>query len=280
MRRGADTDGWQHLQRAPAETVTVAGATLRAGSRVLLRPRPDGDLIDRALAGTVAIVESVEQDLDGGFQLAVTLENDPARGLGRGRQIGHRFFFSPDEVEPLPDAGGGQATARILVAGIGNVFLGDDGFGVEVVTRLAHSSLPPGVEVVDFGIRGMDLAYALGDGYDAALLIDATPRGDAPGTVYVVEPELDADEPAVVATHGMDPVRVLALARGMGRLPARTLVVGCEPLAVTPQDPQDVLVELSPPVRAAVDEAVAVVESLVEELAGVARQDRREGGGR
>lgn len=271
-------DGWQQLQQAPAETVTVAGVTLRTGSRVLLRPRPNGDLIDRALAGTVAIVDAIEQDVDGAFRLAVTLEDDPARGLGPGRQIGHRFFFSPNEVEPLPDTASGQVPPRILVAGIGNVFLGDDGFGVEVVTRLARMPLPSGVDVVEFGIRGMDLAYALGDGYDAAVLVDATPQGDAPGTVYVVEPELDDDEPVVVATHGMDPVRVLALARQLGNVPARTLVVGCEPLTVAADDPDEVLVELSAPVAAAVDEAVVVVTSLVEELA-VRGPDRPEGGG-
>ncbi len=270
-------DGWQQLQQAPAETVTVAGVTLRAGSRVLLRPRPNGDLIDRALAGTVAIVDAIEQDIEGAFRLAVTLEDDPARGLGPGRQIGHRFFFSPDEVEPLSGASSAQMPPRILVAGIGNVFLGDDGFGVEVVMRLGRMPLPPGVDVVEFGIRGMDLAYALGDGYDAAVLVDATPQGDAPGTVYVLEPELD-DEPVVVATHGMDPVRVLALAGQLGNVPARTLVVGCEPLTVAGDDPDELLVELSAPVAAAVDEAVAVVASLVEELAGRG-PDRPEGGG-
>jgi hydrogenase maturation protease len=90
-------------------------------------------------------------------------------------------------------------TARVLVAGIGNIFLGDDGFGVEVATRLARVDLPEGVRVVDYGIRGMHLAYDLANGFDAAILIDATPRGGAPGTLYVIEPDLGS-EPAAQAS--------------------------------------------------------------------------------
>ena len=98
---------------------------------------------------------------------------------------------------------------RILVAGIGNVFLGDDGFGVRARRRGSRErALPPGVEVVDYGIRGMDLAYALGEGYDAVVLLDAAPRGQPPGTLSLIEPELDAATPRVDA-HGMDPVKVL-----------------------------------------------------------------------
>ena len=165
--------------------------------------------------------------MEGDVQLAVTVEDDPGRDLGEDRQIGHRFFFSPDEVEPLGPREPEVAARRILVAGIGNVFLGDDGFGVAVAGRLAAATLPPGVDVVDFGIRGMDLAYALRD-YDVAILVDAVPRGGAPGTLYVIEPELDADEAGPDA-HGMDPVKVLALARGLGDPLPRVLVVGCEP---------------------------------------------------
>ena len=120
----------------------------------------------------------------------VTIDDDPGRDLGEERLIGHRFFFTPEEVEPL---GGELAPAlppKILVAGIGNVFLGDDGFGVAVAERLARRELPERVHVEDYGIRGMDLAYALHD-YDVALFVDATPRGEAPGTLYVIEPDLD-----------------------------------------------------------------------------------------
>src|SRR5918995_477270 len=159
---------------------------------------------------------------------------------------------------------------RVLVAGIGNVFLGDDGFGVEVVKRLAGRKLPEGVEVVDFGIRGMDLAYALHEDYDLVVFVDATPRGGEPGTVYLIEPEIEEDEPLSLDTHGMDPVKVIRLARALGTRPARTVVIGCEPQVIPgrrggsethPYD--DMLMKLSEPVRAAVEEAAKLVESLV-----------------
>ena len=140
------------------------------------------------------------------------------------------------------------------MAGIGNVFLGDDGFGVALAGRLATGALPAGVDVVDFGIRGMDLAYALGDGYDAAVLLDATPRGQAPGTLYVIEPELDEPSEVALDAHGMDPVKVLALARTLGGSPPRVLVVGCEPPARMSEDDEVVVAELSEPVRAALDD--------------------------
>src|SRR5690242_3589971 len=98
----------------------------------------------------------------------------------------------------------------VLVAGIGNIFLGDDAFGVEVVRRLAERALPDGVEVVDFGIRGFDLAHALMQAESTAILIDATPRGGPPGTLYLIEADATGgDNPASVETHGMDPATVL-----------------------------------------------------------------------
>jgi hydrogenase maturation protease len=155
---------------------------------------------------------------------------------------------------------------RVLVAGIGNIFLGDDGFGVEVVRRLAGRELPEGVEVKDFGIRGLDLAYALQDGYELVVFVDATPRGEKPGTVYLIEPEIEEDGEVSLDTHGMDPVKVIKLARALGAEPARTLVVGCEPqVVVSGEDYDDMLMGLSEPVRAAVEEAVKLVESLVKE---------------
>jgi hydrogenase maturation protease len=155
---------------------------------------------------------------------------------------------------------------RILVAGIGNIFLGDDGFGVEVIRRLAGRELPEGVEVVDFGIRGLDLAYALQRDYDLVVFVDATPRGQEPGTVYLIEPEIEDDGEVSLDTHGMDPVKVIKLSRALGARPTRTLVVGCEPqVVVSGEDYDDMLMELSEPVRAAVEEAVKLVESLVEE---------------
>jgi hydrogenase maturation protease len=159
---------------------------------------------------------------------------------------------------------------RILVAGIGNIFLGDDGFGVAVARRLAQRALPDGVQVVDFGIRGMDLAYALLEDYDAVILVDAAPRGEKPGTLSLIEPQLDQDGEVALTTHGMDPAKVLALARALGARPTRTWLVACEPgRLIDGGDFEDVLVELSVPVQEAVDEAVTMVESLVEDINGV-----------
>jgi hydrogenase maturation protease len=154
---------------------------------------------------------------------------------------------------------------RVLIAGVGNIFLGDDGFGVEVVKRLAGCELPEGVEVKDFGIRGMDLAYALQDDYELVVLVDATPRGERPGTVYLIEPEIKDDGEVSLDTHGMDPVKVIKLSRVLGARPTRILVVGCEPqVIVTGEDYDDMLMELSEPVREGVEEAVKLVGSLVE----------------
>jgi len=163
-----------------------------------------------------------------------------------------------------------MSEARILVAGIGNIFLGDDAFGVEVVGRLARRVLPDYVRVVDYGIRGLDLAYALLDGYDLAILVDAAGRGEAAGTLYVLEPELgdadaDASQPVLMEAHGMNPMRVLDMVRAMGGRPQRVLVVGCEP--ATLGDEFDGTMGLSAPVEAAVDGAIALVESLVAKAA-------------
>ena len=158
---------------------------------------------------------------------------------------------------------------RVLVAGVGNIFLGDDGFGVEVVRRLAEREMPEGVEVKDFGIRGMDLAYALHEDYEAVVFVDAVPRGEEPGTVYLIEPEIEDDGEVSLDTHGMDPVKVIKLSRALGAKPTRTLVVGCEPQVVlSGEDYDDMSMELSEPVQAAVGEAVKLVESLVEEIGG------------
>ncbi len=162
-----------------------------------------------------------------------------------------------------------MASERVLIAGIGNIFLGDDGFGVEVARRLAGRELPDGVEVKDFGIRGMDLAYALQDGYGLVVFVDATPRGGEPGTVYLIEPEVEENGGVALDAHGMDPVGVIKLSRFLGAPPVRTLVVGCEPLTiVSGEDYDDMLMELSEPVLAGVEEAVKLVESLLGEHAG------------
>jgi hydrogenase maturation protease len=161
-------------------------------------------------------------------------------------------------------------TARILVAGVGNIFLGDDGFGVEVALALSKRQLPESVKVKDFGIRGFDLAYALLDPWDAVIIVDALPRGEAPGTLYVVEPDLKAlsggaSVETAINPHGMDPVRVLNLAASQGTISAQVLVVGCEP-----QDFGDELegrMGLSSLVQAAVEEAAKMVLELAERIA-------------
>ena len=156
---------------------------------------------------------------------------------------------------------------RILIAGIGNIFLADDGFGVEVVKRLAGHELPEGVEVVDFGIRGLDLAYALQDDYETVVFVDASPRGEEPGTVYLIEPEIEDGGEVALDTHGMDPVKVLRLARAMGGEIPKTLVVGCEPQNILNGEAyDDMLMGLSEPVEAAVEQAAKLVVSLVEEM--------------
>lgn len=157
---------------------------------------------------------------------------------------------------------------RILVAGIGNIFLGDDGFGCEVLRRLMTRTWPEGVRLVDFGIRGFDLAYALMDGYDVTILVDATPRGGHPGTLYTIEPDLDEldnldAQAAMVETHGMNPLKVLGMVKSMGGEFKRLLLVGCEPQTFGPEEGQ---MGLSAAVEAAVDEAVVMVESLVTKI--------------
>jgi hydrogenase maturation protease len=159
-------------------------------------------------------------------------------------------------------------TPTMLIAGIGNIFLGDDAFGVEVVRRLSSRKLPDSVRVMDFGIRGFDLAYALLDSYDVTILVDATPRGGVPGTLYTIEPDLSAlhnlevQEP-MIETHGMNPMRVLSLVKAMGGQLQRILVVGCEPATLGPEEG---LMGLSEPVQAAVAEAVGLIESLIMDL--------------
>lgn len=257
---------WEELERPGPDAVVVEGVELRRGSRVRLAPRcGGGDVFDLALEGRSAVIDAIEEDIDGNLQLAVTVEDDPGRDLGAARQPGHRFFFSTEEVVPLSGAAkGATEVPRVLVAGIGNVFLGDDGFGVAVVDRLSRTELPGRVRVADYGIRGMDLAYELAD-YDLVILVDAVPRGGAPGTVYVIEAAIDELEPTL-DTHGMDPVKVLSLARELGKMPHRVIVVGAEPQSVLSADADEVVVELSEPVRAAVDEAVRTVESLLADL--------------
>jgi hydrogenase maturation protease len=148
---------------------------------------------------------------------------------------------------------------RILVAGIGNVFLGDDGFGVAVANRMARERWPDGIRVADFGIRGVHLAFELLDPLDLLILVDATPRGGSPGTLYVLDPDVEDDvleqEPDA---HAMTPGAVLTSVRRMvGALP-RTRIVGCEPA-----DLGEGMV-LSNAVEQAIEPAVTMIRRLIE----------------
>lgn len=158
------------------------------------------------------------------------------------------------------------APPRILVAGIGNLFFGDDGFGVETVRRLTARPLPENVQVVDFGIRGLDLAYALLEPYAVVLFIDAVSRGEPPGTLYLIEPEIDPNAPATLDAHGMDPVRVLALARALGAAPTRTFLIGCEPAFLPDAESDEVVMQLSAEVQAAIPDAVRMAEKLIAQI--------------
>jgi hydrogenase maturation protease len=160
------------------------------------------------------------------------------------------------------------SNGKILVAGIGNIFLGDDAFGVEVVQRLATRPLPLNVRVVDFGIRSYDLAYALMEPWEAVILVDAVPCGGEPGTVYLIEPDLaqivESHDDFGFDAHSMSPVAVFQLVDKLGGKVGRVMVVGCEPSTVD----ADVEGEtgLSQPVRAAVDQAIRMIEELISEV--------------
>ncbi len=263
---------WQLLEaKKPVDDLLIAGIPLRPGSRVKLRPRAGGDVMDIALADKTAVIESIEQDYEGKIHLGVVVDVDPGRDIGLMRQPGHRFFFTPEEVEPLAPGEDDQisqtAVPRILVAGIGNIFLGDDAFGVEVVRRLATCDLPANVRVTDFGIRGFDLAYALLDGYDTTILVDACPRGEPAGTLYVIEPDLNnlggPEEQVAMEAHSMNPLNVLRMAASLGGPLKRVLLLGCEPGTLGPEEGQ---MGLSEPIEAVIDDAVRLIQSLVNKI--------------
>ncbi len=167
----------------------------------------------------------------------------------------------------MATTGGTGETGRTLVACLGNIFLSDDGFGVEVARRLAREPLPEGVRVTDYGIRGMHLAYDLAEGFDTTILVDSAQRGEPPGTVYLIEPEpgtpAEGEDDAALArislfnAHGMQPDLVLSLAGSLGGDAGRVLVVGCEPATLEEG------IGLSAPVTAAVGEAVQMITRLV-----------------
>ena len=151
---------------------------------------------------------------------------------------------------------------QILVAGVGNAWLGDDGFGGYVVTRLLEKGVPPGVHVQDFGSGGLDLAYEVMRGYHAMVLVDVSQQGGEPGDVYVIEPDPSEIKPIedgeAISPHGMDPQTVLRFVKTVHGWPGKVVVVGCEPA-----DVENLALELTPPVKAAVERAADVV---LEEL--------------
>jgi hydrogenase maturation protease len=263
---------WQILEDKTAlDSIEIQGIVVRRGERVRLHPRAGGDVFDLALAGKIATIESVEQDYEGKLHVCVVVDDDPGRDIGMMRQPGHRFFFAPTELEPVGSEEQstlqGPVLKKILVACIGNIFQGDDGFGVEVASRLAQRMFPAGVRVTDFGIRGFDLAYALMEGYESTILVDAYPGDTAPGTISVIEPDLDSvlsgEFSPDLDPHAMNPISVLRMAAGMGAKLQRILLIGCVPATLGPEEGQ---MGLSEPVAAAVEAAVELVEDLVSRI--------------
>lgn len=152
---------------------------------------------------------------------------------------------------------------RVLIAGIGNIFFGDDAFGCEVISELSRRNLPPEVCINDFGIRGYDLACALTKEYDAVILVDASPRGQPPGTVYLIEPDREEVQrlaPATPDGHSLDPVSILQLAHSLGGFTGKLFLVGCEPAVL---ENEDGAMGLSEPVREAVPRAIDLIGSLL-----------------
>jgi hydrogenase maturation protease len=160
-------------------------------------------------------------------------------------------------------------SGRTLVAGLGNIFFGDDGFGVEVAHRLASEDLPDGVKVADIGIRGVHLAYEMLEEYDTTILIDTVQRGEPPGAIYVIEHEPDDSVAPAVDAHGMNPDSVLALLETLGGHPGKVLIVGCEPAEIEEH------IGLSEIASRAVPEAVKVVKELLERETQAGRPDER-----
>ena len=156
-------------------------------------------------------------------------------------------------------------SARILVAGIGNIFFGDDAFGCEVARELTNRSLPEGVHVVDYGIRSYDLAYAIMDDYDATILVDAVSRGQAPGTLYLIEPDLDnlGDPNEIPNGHSLNPASVLQMVQSMGGRPRNIHLVGCEPSVL---ESEDGVMGLSENVQASVPHAADMIEGLIRKI--------------
>jgi hydrogenase maturation protease len=265
VHEAAPTPWWEPAADAEVdpwtESVMVAGVEVRAGSGVRLHPTRRADAHDMFFDGMTATVAGVFRDAEDEMHVAVTVDDDPATEalLAHGRYL----FFHPDEVEPLGTVR--PALRRVLVAGIGNIFLGDDGFGVAVAQRLEVLGLPVGARAEDFGIRSLHLAYELLEGYDLLVLIDAVPMGEPPGTVKLLAPgRTDRDgEPVMPAVegHSLSPAGVLATLAGLGGAIEEVIIVGCEPAQL------DEGIGLSGVVAAAVEPAAQAVTRLLAERA-------------
>ena len=155
---------------------------------------------------------------------------------------------------------------QILVAGVGNAWMQDDGFGSEAARRLEGRELPPGVTVMDFGSGGLDLAYEIMRGYDALVLLDVSRQGGEPGQLYVIEPDPQdyarpIEDGEAINPHGMDPATVLRFVRAVGGWSGKVVIVACEPGEV-----EDLGLGLSPALEAAVDQAIALIDETIADL--------------
>ena len=198
----------------------------------------------------------------GNVQLAVTVDGVPGQDLMR--DIRRYLYFRPDEVEMTHEPH--DFEKQILVAGVGNAWMQDDGFGSEAAQRLERRELPPGVTVMDFGSGGLDLAYEIMRGYHALVLIDVSRQGGEPGTLYVIEPDpadyaRPIEDGEMISPHGMDPQTVLRFVNAVGGFSGKVVVVACEPGPI-----EDLAVGLSPEVELAVERAIDVVMEQIAEL--------------
>jgi len=230
----------------------------RKGDRVRLRPHARSDVFDLALAGRSATVSSVERDIEGRFYIAVLVDDDPGVSIGP-RRPGHRFFFAPEEVELAPAEEQPVESARrtILVAGIGNIFLGDDAFGVEVAQRLVRSELPEGARAVDYGIRSVHLIYDLLEPIDELIIVDAVDRKEPPGSIFVFDPEQGAFGDDSGDLHGVDLHAVLAAIDQLGERRPRVRIVGCQPVELGAH------IGLSAEVEDAVEKSISLIRRIL-----------------
>jgi hydrogenase maturation protease len=210
--------------RSTSTASPTASATRSCCASASLRP------YDQILDGRVATLERIYFDYDDKLYFGVTVDDDPGQELMR--ETGRFLFFFTGELEGARhDA---AAEKQILVAGIGNAWLRDDGFGGEVVGAWRHRELPAGVTVATSAPAGLDLAYEVMRGYDALVLVDVSRQGGEPGTLYVMEPDEDdiaagIEDGEMLDPHGMDPQTVLRFVRAVGGWPGKVVVIACEP---------------------------------------------------